>query len=292
MAANDNLGTEATGVQRVDPADGLAANQALWDTWAEIHGTGPNDLSYNVEEFLAGRQTLRGIERELVGDVAGKDLLHLQCHFGMDTLSWARLGARVTGVDFSPVAITRAQALAERAGLAAEFIEADAQHLPDGLARRFDLVVATYGILSWIADLDAWMRGAAGALRPGGRLVLVDLHPAFQTVLSIEPFVADWPYGGGEPQRAVMSGSYADPNANMAPQETVQYPYSLGEIVTAAASAGLLVERLGEHTETDSDGRHILPKGPDGMYRFPFSDTHLPIMYSLRAIAPRTAGGS
>lgn len=102
MAANDNLGTEATGVQRVDPADGLAANQALWDTWAEIHGTGPNDLSYNVEEFLAGRQTLRGIERELVGDVAGKDLLHLQCHFGMDTLSWARLGARVTGVDFSP----------------------------------------------------------------------------------------------------------------------------------------------------------------------------------------------
>lgn len=292
MAANDNLTTEATGAQSVDPADGLAANQALWDTLAKIHGTSPNDLSYNVEDFLAGRQTLHGIERELAGDVAGKDLLHLHCHFGMDTMSWARLGARVTGVDFSPVAIARAQALAERAGLAAEFIEADAQHLPDSLARRFDLVVATYGILSWIGDLDAWMRGAAGTLRPGGRLVLVDLHPAFQTVLSIEPFVADWPYGGGEPQRSVMSGSYADPNAEMVPQETVQYPYSLGEIVTAAASAGLLVERVGEHTETESDGRHILPQGPDGMYRFPFGDTHLPIMYSLRATAPRTGDGS
>ncbi|MET7746441.1 class I SAM-dependent methyltransferase [Streptomyces sp. NPDC005385] len=265
---------------------GLADNKALWDTLAEFHGTDPDDRSYDVKAFLTGQQTLRGIERDLAGDVWGKDLLHLHCHFGMDTLNWARLGANVTGVDFSPRAISRARALAERAGLPAEFIEADTQHLPHTLNGRFDRVVATYGVLSWIADLAAWMDGAAAALRPGGRLVLVDLHPVFQTVLSFDPFVADWPYGGGIPQRDAMIGTYARPDAPFAPQESTQYPYSLGEIVTAAATAGLVVERLGEHTETETDGRHLLPQGPDGLFRFPFSDTYLPILYSLSAVRP------
>lgn len=270
----------------VAAGDGLAANRALWDDLAEFHGTDPEDRSYDVPSFLAGGQTLRGIERELAGDVAGKDLLHLQCHFGMDTLNWARLGAHVTGVDFSPTAIARARTLAEQTGLAAEFVEADTQHLPDALAGRFDLVVATYGILSWIGDLDAWMGGAARALRPGGRLVLVDLHPVFQTVLTFDPFVADWPYGGGAPQHDAMTGTYAHADAPCEPRKSTQYPYSVGEVVTAAAAAGLVVERLGEHTQTETDGRHILPRGPDGLYRFPFGDTYLPILYSLGAVLP------
>lgn len=180
MAAEDDFGVEEAGARRDGHAAGLAANRALWDSLAETHGTTATDQSYDVEAFLGGQQTLRSIERELAGDVAGKDLLHLHCHFGMDTLNWARLGARVTGVDFSPVAITRARALAERAGLVADFVVADTQRLPDSLAAGFDVVVATYGVLSWIADVNAWMRGAARALRPGGRLVLVDIHPAFQ----------------------------------------------------------------------------------------------------------------
>ncbi|MFI7405681.1 class I SAM-dependent methyltransferase [Streptomyces sp. NPDC049541] len=275
----------------VAAGDGLAANRALWDDLAEFHGTDPEDRSYDVQAFLAGGQTLRGIERELAGDVAGKDLLHLQCHFGMDTLNWARLGARVTGVDFSSKAIARARTLAEQAGVAAEFVEADTQRLPDALAGRYDLVVATYGVLSWIGDLGAWMGGAATALRPGGRLVLVDLHPVFQTVLTFDPFVADWPYGGGAPQHDAMTATYAHAEAAFEPKRTIQYPYSVGEIVTAAASAGLVVERLGEHTETETDGRHILPQGPDGLYRFPFSDTYLPILYSLSAALPPAPDG-
>ncbi|MGW1268736.1 class I SAM-dependent methyltransferase [Streptomyces sp. NPDC002491] len=271
---------------RADAEEGLAANRALWDDLAEFHGTDPADRSYDVESFLAGGQTLRGLERELAGDVADRDLLHLHCHFGMDTLNWARLGARATGVDFSPKAIRRARELAERAGLDAEFVEADAQRLPDALAGRFDVVVATYGVLSWIGDLDAWMGGAAAALRPGGRLVLVDVHPVFQTVLTFDPFVADWPYGGGAPQHDAMTGTYAHADAPTEPKKSTQYPYSVGEIVTAAAVAGLVVERLGEHTETETDGRHILPQGPDGLYRFPFSDTYLPILYSLSAVLP------
>ncbi len=268
--------------------DGLAANRALWDARAQAHGTTPDDMFYDVDSFLAGRQTLYGIELELAGDVAGQDVLHLQCHFGMDTLNLARLGARVTGVDFSSTAIIRARELAEQAGLAADFIQADTQNLPSDLAHRFDLVIATYGVLCWIGDLDAWMRGAAMTLRPGGRLVLVDLHPAFQTLATYEPFLADWPYGGGKPQREAVTGTYADPNLPMAVQEVVQYPHSVGEIVTAAAAAGLIVDRLGEHTEAEFDGRRILPQGPDGLYRLPFSDTYLPILYSLRAVSPQT----
>lgn len=218
--------------------------------------------------------------------MAGKDLLHLQCHFGLDTLSWARLGARVTGVDFSPVAIARARELAERAGLAATFVEADTQRLPATLAGRFEMVVATYGVLCWIAELDAWMRGASMALRPGGSLILVDLHPAYQTLATIDPLVADWPYGGGEPQVETVTGTYADAGLRLPVQQTVQYPYSLGEIVTAAAQAGLVVMQLGEHIATDIDPRNLLHPDEDNLYRLRFGDSQLPILYSLRAVLP------
>jgi len=266
--------------------DGLALNRALWDVRARIHGSTATDRFYDVESFLNGRQTLYTLERELAGDVGGKDLLHLQCHFGMDTLNWARMGARVTGVDFSPVALERARLLAAQAGLAAAFVEADTQRLPSNLANGFDLVVATYGVLCWIADVDAWMRGAAMALKPGGSLVLVDMHPAFQTVAAVDPLVADWPYGGGASQREMATGTYAEPGLTMPAQETIQYPHSLGEIVTAAADAGLTIKHLGEHIATDLDPRSILPQGEDGLYRLPFGDSHLPILYSLRAVAP------
>ncbi|WP_203973198.1 class I SAM-dependent methyltransferase [Planotetraspora silvatica] len=266
--------------------DGLALNRALWDVRARIHGSTATDRFYDVESFLDGRQTLYTLERELAGDVAGKDLLHLQCHFGMDTLNWARMGARVTGVDFSPVAVERARLLAERASLAATFIEADTQRLPSNLAHGFDLVVATYGVLCWIADVDAWMRSAAMALKPGGSLVLVDMHPAFQTVAAVDPLIADWPYGGGESQREMVTGTYAEPGRTMPAQETIQYPHSLGEIVTAAADAGLTIKHLGEHIATDLDPRSILKQGEDGLYRLPFGDSHLPILYSLRAVSP------
>jgi SAM-dependent methyltransferase len=266
--------------------DGVALNRALWDVRARVHGSTPADDVYDVESFLSGRQTLRAIERDLAGDVAGKDLLHLQCHFGMDTLSWARLGAKVTGVDFSAVAVERARELADRAGVPATFVQADTQRLPPNLAGGFDVAVATYGVLCWIADLDAWMRGAAMALRPGGALVLVDLHPAYQTVAAIEPLVVDWPYGGGEPRRETVTGTYASAEMTTPAQDAIQYPYSLGEIVTAAAAAGLRIEQLDEHIAAEHDPRRLLPRGADGRYRLPFGDSHLPILYSLRATSP------
>jgi SAM-dependent methyltransferase len=268
-----------------DADEARAINRALWDERARLHGTSPRDQLYDVSAFLGGRDTLGEPELELVGDVSGLDVLHLQCHFGMDTLSWARRGARITGVDFSPVAVERARALAAEAGLDAEFLEADTQALPSTLDGRFDLVVATYGVLVWISDLAAWFAGAHRALRAdGGRLVLVDFHPAYTMAASVDPLLLDWPYGGGVPDRYASSGSYADPDLATTANEAVSYPHNVGEIVTAAAGAGFRIEWLGEHVDADRDGRGLLPRDPDGRYRFHLSDSALPVLYSLRAL--------
>jgi SAM-dependent methyltransferase len=268
-----------------DAEEARVLNRAMWDERARLHGTSSRDRTYDVAAFLAGADTLGEPELGLAGDVSGLDLLHLQCHFGMDTLSWARRGARVTGVDFSPVAVERARALAAETGLAAEFVEADTQALPSTLDGRFDLVVATYGVLVWIGDLDAWFAGAHRALRrDGGRLVLADFHPAYVMAGTVEPLDLDWPYGGGQPMRDSSSGSYADRELATTANESVSYPYNLGEIVTAAARAGFRIEWLGEHLDADRDGRGLLRSDPDGRYRFRISNSTLPVLYSLRAL--------
>jgi SAM-dependent methyltransferase len=263
--------------------DPVVVNRAAWDELALLHG---QDRVYDVGGFLRGDDTLDPLETGLVGDARGLDLLHLQCHFGLDTLSWARRGARVTGVDFSPVAIERARSLAVRAGLDATFIEADTQALPGRLAGRFDVAFASYGVLCWIGDLDAWMRGASLALRPGGRLVLVEFHPLYTMVDRVEPLELGFPYGGGAPCRFEEAGSYADPDLETSANVTIEFPHSVGEVVTAAIDAGLAVRRLEEHLRASADGRDILTEQTGGGYRLVVSGHELPLLYSLVAERP------
>lgn len=267
-------------------------NRDWWDERAALHG---QDRVYDTERFLAGGSTLEDLDRDVVGDVSGRDLLHLQCHTGMDTLSWLRAGARtVTGVDFSPVAVARASATAQAAGLAdrATFVEADVLALPTSLHDRFDLCYASRGVISWIGDLDRWMQGAASALRPSGRLVLIDLHPLFNMAASVDPLLLDFPYVDTGPRRLTgQSGSYAVPDAVTVHDETVEFGHSLGEVVTAAATAGLVVERLGEHVAVESDvGRGLLPRDADGLVRWRRDGELLPVVFSLRARKPGPGG--
>ncbi|MEI6309347.1 MAG: methyltransferase domain-containing protein [bacterium] len=151
----------------------LEANRAFWDSLVSIH---QRSAFYNLEAFLAGGSSLLAIEREEVGSVEGCRLLHLQCHFGMDTLSWARLGAEATGVDFSPRAIEAACTLRDRLGLAAEFICSDLYDLPQRLEKRFQIVCAERALLAArSAPLGTDRRpfpGAGGSLRFGGRTPL------------------------------------------------------------------------------------------------------------------------
>jgi SAM-dependent methyltransferase len=264
--------------------DYLAANRALWDEWTAIHQT---SSFYDLEGFKRGGSRLRDYEVDEVGDVGGKSLLHLQCHFGIDTLSWARLGARVTGVDFSPVAIARARDLARRAGLDVRFVLADMLALPGELHGVFDLAVATYGVLCWIGDLDRWARSAASTLRPGGRLVLVDLHPLFLMVDSVDPLVLGFPYADTGPLHFDVAGSYADPHADIGATATVQWAHSLGEVVGAVAGAGLWVDSLVEHLSAEVDHRGgLLVQGADGRWHLPVGGQDLPVLFALGASKP------
>jgi 2-polyprenyl-3-methyl-5-hydroxy-6-metoxy-1,4-benzoquinol methylase len=264
--------------------DASEVNRKRWDVLAARHGRG-SDSYYDMPGFLAGGSSLN--ERETsevaaaVGQVSVLDLVHLQCHFGMDTLSWARLGARVTGVDFSPVAIERARRLADEAGLAAEFVQADTRDLPESLARRFDVAFASYGVLCWISSVAAWMRSAASCLRPGGALVLIDMHPLVQMTDSVQPLSVDFPYGGAEPQTFTSDVSYAIGGLDAPVAESVQYAHGLGEIVTAAAAAGLVVESLTEWFDEQKDPRLVV--GDDRRGRFPIGSQYLPTSYALRA---------
>src|ERR671922_2943272 len=163
-------------------------NRAHWDALAAVHG---QDAYYDTEALLTGADSLHDAEtagvREAVGAVAGLDVLHLQCHIGFDAVSLARRGARVVGADFSPVSLEKARTLARRCEVRVEFVEADATKLPVELHNRFDLVYATIGVITWIDEMRAWMRSAAAALRGGGKLLLVDGHPLYTMIDTLDP---------------------------------------------------------------------------------------------------------
>jgi SAM-dependent methyltransferase len=263
-------------------------NRAHWDALAGLHG---QDAWYDQEALLAGADTLGEHEaaaiREAVGAVAELDVVHLHCHVGFDTISLARRGARATGVDFSRVAVERARELARRCGVEAEFVEADATDLPHALHGRFHLAHASVGITSWIDDIAAWMRSAHAVLRPGGRLLLLDLHPLYLMLETLDPLVLDFPYADDGGRAFDEDGSYADPTLRIGATETVQYAHSLGEIVTAAVDAGLRIERLDEHLDAARDPRGgLLAPEDDGRVRLRVGGEVLPLAYTLIARRP------
>ena len=264
----------------------VAANRELWDARTPIHVA--SDF-YDVEGFKAGRSRLREIALEELGDPAGRTLLHLQCHFGLDTLSWARLGARVTGVDFSAEAIRAARELARDAGIEARFVESDVYRLPEALDERFDVVFTSYGVLPWLPDLAPWAEVVASFLRPGGTFHIVEFHP-FAWVFDDEPGVSDLRaaysyFHDREPLRFEEDGTYADPWAPIRKPEYV-WAHPLGEVVTCLLEAGLTIELLREHPVTTYQALPFLERGDDGWWRVPAGMPEIPLLFSLRARRP------
>jgi SAM-dependent methyltransferase len=265
--------------------DDRETNRAHWDALAAVHG---QDHYYDAEALVGGADTLSGHEdaaiREAVGEVAGLDVLHLQCHIGFDSISLARRGATVTGADFSPASLAKGRDLAARAGVEVDFVEADATALPRALDGRFDLVYSTMGVLCWIEDLGAWMRSVHTALRPGGRLALVEIHPLYNMVGEREPLLLDFPYAADGPRRFEEPGSYADREAEVAVPTEIVYAHSLGEIVAAAIGAGLRIDALHEHLDTDFDPRgSVLAPEDDGRLALRVGGERLPVLFTLLA---------
>lgn len=265
--------------------DALAINRAWWDGAAAVHGADP---IYDTDALLAGADRLGAEEQAAVaasvGSVSGLDVIHVQCHIGFDTISLARRGARVTGLDFSPAALAKAQELARRAGVEVSWVQADAAHIPAGLHGRFDLAYATIGATCWIEDISAWMRSIAATLRPGGRFVLVEIHPLLNMVAERQPFSLDFPYAFDGPHHFNETGTYAAPGAELPSSETVNFAHSLGETVTAAIESGLRIDSLTEHLETSKGPRPpMVPREADGRYRLRLDGQPLPILFTLLA---------
>ena len=227
----------------------LQANRELWDEWTRINYQ--SDF-YKVDAFRAGHSRLSAYEIEEVGPVEGKTLLHLQCHFGLDTLSWARLGATVTGADFSPAGIEQAHALAAELSLPATFVCADLYDLPALLPGSFDIVYTSRGVLGWLPDIERWAQVVAHFLKPGGVFYITEIHP-FAQVFDDDDGVTElrlrYPYfTTREPLVFKPQGSYADRTARVKAEHEYAWNHSLGEIVTGLATSRLLVEFLHEFT--------------------------------------------
>ena len=263
-----------------DLGEHLQANRAIWDAWTAHDLT--SDHHRAVEVVRAGGSTLRSIERDELGEVAGKTLLHLQCNMGADTLSWARLGATVTGVDFSHEAISVARRLAKDVGLPAHFIAADIYHLPDALDERFDLVVSTYGTIGFLPDLARWAEVVARYVVDGGRFLLVEIHPLSLILQQASQANSD----------LVVARSYFTYGAP--DEESVKdderssslftWRHSLGDVVTSLAQAGLRIGALREYPYTFWRQFPTLRRDADGWWRWPDSAPQVPLLYSLLAV--------
>ncbi len=258
----------------------LKVNRRSWNERTPVHAA--SDF-YDVEGFKAGRITLRDLERREVGEVSGKTLLHLQCHFGMDTMSWARLGAKPMGVDFSDTAIDLARSLNDEVGLGTRFIHSNIYDLPGVLHEQFDIVFTSYGVLCWLPDLDKWARVVSNHLKPGGVFYIAEIHPlmqAFEQSESSEIRPA-WNYFENEFFFEGNDQSYA--GSDLIESPNYEWGHSLGEIVTALIDAGMSIEFLHEFPFTCYQAFPVMEKGADGWWRFPEHNDSFPQTFSIRA---------
>ncbi len=270
----------------------IDANRARWDEAVAVHA---GSEFYGVDRFLDGESTLLQLDLDEVGDVRGKSLLHLQCHFGLDTLSWARRGAEVTGVDFAASAIATATELAERAGLSAEFVESELYASPECLADRlssFDIVYVNLGALCWLPDIAGWAKVCGAFLKPGGMLYVRDTHPlawSLDDEAAASELRLRYPYfESDEPLHWRGDDDYADGLATFRHQDLYEWNHSMGEIVSAVIDAGCRLEFLHEQDWTVYRALPWLIETEPGMWRLPDrdgeADRRMPLMFSLRAL--------
>jgi len=261
-------------------------NRQRWDEAVGIH-TKSTTGAYRLAEFRNGAEVLGPIEAAEIGDVDGKQLLHLQSHFGLDTLSLARRGATVTALDFSPKAIAAARALSAETGVPGTFIEGNLYDAPDLIDGRFDVVYVTWGAINWLPDIRRWAETVAHFLKPGGYLYLLEGHPA---VLALDPaddgrLVPTYPYfQGSEPLAFDEATTYTGDTDTLKNTRSYEWIHPIGEVVTAVIDAGLTLDFLHEHDRLAWKLFPCMLAIENGtMYRLPPEVPSLPLAYSLKA---------
>lgn len=274
-------------------SDAVAVNRRSWDAVVPAHL-----VAYGADAFAGEDGRVTSVVRDDLaalaphlpgGSPAGLDLVHLQCHIGLDTLSWARLGARVTGIDLSGASTAAARELAERAGLAATFLESDVAHALDVCADRFDVVYTGIGALCWLPDLDAWARTVAGLLRPGGTFYVREAHPvlyALDAERTDGALVLTQPYFGGAPRHHRHASTYAGGAVPEDARDTYEWQHGLAEVVQALLGAGLRLVAIAEHRTIPWRALPGMVPTGDGSWALPEHDDRLPLTFALTATKP------
>ena len=258
------------------PENYLNTNRQAWNQRVEPH---LQSELYDMDNFVAGATSLNSIELDLLGDVKDLNILHLQCHFGQDSLSLARMGAKVTGVDLSDTAIEKARTLNTQLGLNAEFICCDVYDAPNHINQQFDIVFTSYGTIGWLPDMDKWAGVISHFLKPGGRLVFVEFHPVVWMFDDNFERVS-YNYFNTETIVETTDGTYADRNAPIK-TETVGWNHDLGEVIGALISKGLIVESFKEYDYSPYNVFRDMEQVGEKQYRLKKIGNKLPMVYSI-----------
>lgn len=258
--------------------DYLAINKASWNKRLEAHLA--SDF-YDVDAFIKGKSSLNDIELNLLGDLNGKSVLHLQCHFGQDTISMSRMGAQTTGVDLSDQSIAKAKEFATTTHVSAQFVCSDVYDLPNHLNEQFDIVYTSYGTISWLPDLKKWANVIQHFLKPGGKFVFVEFHPVVWMFDDDLEKVA-YHYFNKEAIVEEEEGTYADRDAAIK-NNYVCWNHGLGEVTESLINAGLSLQQLNEYNYAPYNFvRHMKEVEPGKFQVKHFSDK-APLVYSIVA---------
>lgn len=253
-------------------------NKKTWNKKTDVH---INSEFYDNENFIKGKNSLKHIEEELLGDLKGKSILHLQCHFGQDTISLARAGAVVTGIDFSDNAISMAKKLAEKTGTNTEFICSDIYELKNNLDKKFDIVFTSYGVIGWLPDLKKWSEVISHFLKPGGKFVMVEFHQMLWMFDDdFNYFKYDY-FNTGE-IKETMEGSYADRNAPIK-CDYVMWNHSISDVLNNLIKSGLEIKSFEEYDYSVYNCFNKAVEYETGRYRVEGIDVKFPMMFSVTA---------
>lgn len=254
----------------------LEINKKLWNQKTPIH---LDSDFYEMTDFLAGKNTLKPIEMNLLGDIAGKSILHLQCHFGQDSMSLARMGAKVTGVDISDVAIDEAKKINEQLGLDASFVCCDVYSTAEHVHEKFDIVFTSYGTIGWLPDMAKWAAIVHHFMKPKGKFIFVELHPA------VWMFDADFKeimfsYFNTQAIVETSPGTYADQEADIALEE-IGWNHPLSEVFTALMNKGLTIKHFEEFDFSPHNCFKGMTERAPGEFVVASLGNKLPMTYSL-----------
>lgn len=269
----------------------LSLNQTMWDERASAHAASPD---YRVDRLVAEPDLLSDVvayDRPRLGELTGIRGAHLQCHIGTDTLSLARLGAAMTGLDFSAASIGQARTLAEAAGAEIDYHVADVYDAVSVLgAGAFDLVYTGVGVLCWLPDVGRWAQVIAGLLKPGGRFFIREGHPVLWSVDQDRldgSLILDFPYFE-RPEPIVWDepGTYVDTDVELTQTRSAQWNHGIGDILTALLAAGLTITAFEEHRTVPYRAMPDMVTDGDGEFRLPERPDRMPLSYTLQAVKP------